>query len=665
MDLSQNGILCNIFNGIDMNLVKEENRSFSMYPKLPLSSVKASGVNDVWLELTHFIIEDLRWLLSLEHHKFLSYMIFSEEASKLVISILRDSPPNYARNSCLFNEEIRHTFEEIEKLVFLIFVRLTTAEESKHCFFKNLDKINTDTYLFTAPVLLDFCLFYGFNNSELVKKIIEKIDCITPNFLDSLQTIVPHFFHVLKLLEDQFQTEDAPRLLDGMNLCHNEIISLVLFLYDSVATIQLFLDSFSKCCKLFCTGDFIKEIASFYSNVLPEIQVSLDRVTSSTSFNLIGDIRVDFLKIIKSIFDYVRTEALRVINKRDEFIDEYLTMMMELLSEPTFLCDYNRLYPVGEEIKSLIRISSNIDTIKVNHILCGLTQSEHGAPGTNETTNNDLAGEQCEEVSPDEISLMSLVTEVKEILPHLNEAFIRKSLKRHNYDSEKVIAAALDESTPSVDLPNIEKFVKGNFSLHHEISSTGKSYNADKFLREKKTRKERKKLDFWPNNEMVEKEKYARWFLVADEIYNDEYDDTYEGDTDVALREEDDIARGRRPFVVPRILRQTQEYQDNEEQEDDDDYDDDGDDDDDDRDNDDDSEDAEKQEESLREFSKKSLEVKESKEQRKRDVVGIGRGKGQSKNVQRNRNYKETHKSFIGNHNRKKQSNKKRNQGII
>lgn len=167
--------------------------------------------------------------------------------------------------------------------------------------------------------------------------------------------------------------------------------------------------------------------------------------------------------------------------------------------------------------------------------------------------------------------------------------------------------------------------------------------------------------------EKVLKEVYEKYSIiqedvVADNVYDDEYDDTYDTN-DVGLEEPtrgDELAL-RRPFTVPRVLDQRQSWRNREGR-----FDGDGTS----------FEEEEGEEHPPRDlFVSNPAELRAKREQRnqermermgpprRRDVKGGPRGQGQTREVTRDRQLKERHKSSV-NHNQRAQADFKRSRGM-
>lgn len=656
---------------IDKYWLQEDKREFCRYACHPLqnSGKFIMGAKETWLELVRFYQDDLKWLLSLSHHKFWSYMVHSKEARQLLTSFLQEAPPFYLQDQFPNDKEMKDALSETERLVFLVFLRLSVKRESKDSYTEHLGEILYNNYLFTVPILLDICLIYGNTNRELVSKLLNNVISAAPQFLNDFKEIIPHLRHTFKILESKFQVDSKEvmpvKIFERRELHSSDVRDLILHFYDSIATVQIFLEIYPSACQLFINNEFMSELASFYANVIPKMYVkakSKERESRTWKLTeMVVNGRVDVLKIVKHILSFIINEAMNDAKRRQEYVEEYLLIISELLSENLFIADYHNLYPIDLDVDVLSQIYPNVDTMKINYILEAVTSCLELAPlkkGNMEENNveeENACAAPVKKVSG--VELESLITEVKDILPHLGDGFINSCLKYYNYDTEKVIAAILENTLP----PNLEE---SNWDLEKnsnvQIPERLNVFDNDEFdimtqdhVDTSRVHKGKRKDKYKNANELLEdktdiyllKDRYQQLAIVEDVTYDDEYDDTYES-VDVSVREADEE---RRPFVVPRVLRGKEESEE--------------------------SEDGDDEEEVVASqnrdcFVQNPAEWREKQEQRrmdkaKRDLVGKPKGHGQDKSVLVNRDFKGTHKSFTANHNRRKQASRKRNQGMI
>lgn len=83
-------------------------------------------------------------------------------------------------------------------------------------------------------------------------------------------------------------------------------------------------------------------------------------------------------------------------------------------------------------------------------------QNGHDKTIDNSTLDNNPSTSQNNEI-PDKIREESLISEVKDILPHLGDGFILKCLQHYDFNSERVINAVLEDT--------LADSLRGKFSI--------------------------------------------------------------------------------------------------------------------------------------------------------------------------------------------------------
>ncbi|XP_059511058.1 activating signal cointegrator 1 complex subunit 2 isoform X3 [Stegostoma tigrinum] len=399
------------------------------------------------------------------------------------------------------------------------------------------------------------------------------------------------------------------------------------------------------------------------------------------------------------------------------FIEDFLQIFTALLHQKRFLMDYDEQFPVADDISLLQQAFPALDETRTSYITKAV-DSAWEASGRNKPTfatgnaliqhascSNEISavnGETEQELKQPEyenddhcagataakitgVELESLIFQVKDILSHLGEGFILECLEEYNYNAEKVINDILeDKIAPSLRKLDrtLQRQVKKeeesilstrqNVFDHDEFDVFSKnSVDMSKIWKGKKKGKEGTTLLDDKTHIAQQKERYNAYSVVAEEApvedgvqfyagdYDDEYDDTYDGNqvgaNDVDL---DDELISRRPFTIPRILRQKDDEEENYDES---------------------EEEAPKEEVPKRDlFVQDPALLRERAEARratfnarrgfKHDssaAVGNVRGQGQSKETLIERRKKEANKSLRANHNRRSLADRKRNKGMI
>ncbi|KAK3107045.1 hypothetical protein FSP39_005836 [Pinctada imbricata] len=321
---------------------------------------------------------------------------------------------------------------------------------------------------------------------------------------------------------------------------------------------------------------------------------------------------------------------------------------------------------------------------------------EGGASGGYKPTSSSVKQEQLGACAATVtgVELDSIITSVQDLLPDLGPGFIELCLEEMDYNTEKVINAVLEDKLPP-SLQDIDRQLQREPKQVEDsvISSRANIYDHDEFdvfsresidtsriFKGKQSKTDKLTLDEARGFDDV-KQRISQAYSIRvetvdgddpsqmTELYDDEYDDTYDANN-VGADDADsaDELTTRRPFTTPRVLGGKTVKSESE----------------------DDSNSEESGEESkprdefitnpalIRQRNEERAQWKAMRRgqghrppsrgrgqgqeggERRYDVKGRGKGQGQSDDVVRNRRWKEQHKSSRGNHNRRFMSDKKR-----
>jgi len=615
-----------------------EDKAFPRFVAPPPSNAPP-GAEESWLELIHILYDDLYWLLQLPHHKFWSQIIKSKKPVLCLTSFLQEAPPVYCDKIAPKSEKI---LNKLGKLVFVIYLRLSTSKEDESNFItpRVFGDLLYDNFIFTVPSLLDICAIYGDTNRRQVETIIKDVTSIQPKFLLDFAMAEPHLINVIQNMESLIES-------DGKNILG--LKDVVVHAYDAILTMRMLVEILPVSCDAFSTCQFLSTITSFYTSCLPNL------ASQSEIQDIVNNLRIESVKLVRKILEYVLNKA--VDTKEYAAVELYLSLLSEVMSDGLFIVDYHGLYPVDIDLDIVAEVCPDIDTMKIDYLLEALAshceiklpkievkKAESNFlnyPSTSSGSNNipakTLKG----------VELLSLISQVQDILPHLGSEFVEECLKHYNYDPEKVISGVLENALPTfLEQTNWNKekvAIPDNHEADEDLELS--HYRAHKGKKKTEHKNLSQLLDDKREiNEM--RDKFVNLGFAEDD-YDDEYDDTYDGQ-DVAVREPDELEK-RRPFVTPRVLEVRHVHEEEEDEE---------------------------EEESAAvdkrhfvenpEVVRARWEARRAAQQRgPRDVVGRPKGQGQETNVLINRQKKTVNKSASGNHNRRDRASRKRNQGMI
>ncbi|XP_027761520.1 activating signal cointegrator 1 complex subunit 2 isoform X2 [Empidonax traillii] len=406
------------------------------------------------------------------------------------------------------------------------------------------------------------------------------------------------------------------------------------------------------------------------------------------------------------------------------FIEEFLQIFTSVLQERRFLRDYDELFPVEDDVSLLQQASSTLDETRTAYILQAVESAWEGVDRKKGQAVKDAAApaasdgasatvESCAEDGEDAgaacaledecagaaaapvarvsgVELDSLISQVKDLLPDLGEGFILACLEEYGYSTEQVINNILeDKLVPHLDKldrrmprqlkPDPTPLVTSRCNVFQNDEFDVFSRDSVDVSRiQKGKRREKDTTRSLVNDKSLvqeQRDRYSQYRVVVEELplgpgqaqpygdYEDEYDDTYDGNQVGANdADSDDELISRRPFTIPQVLRpkgqeegQEEEEEDEEEEE----------------------EEAEKERTKdhfvqdpavLRERAEARRQAFLARKGYKHDssaVVGNAKGHGQNRETVQERRKKEANKSTRANHNRRAMADRKRSKGMI
>ncbi|KAG7210834.1 hypothetical protein KM043_012319 [Ampulex compressa] len=686
------------------------------------------GAKQRWIDIVKYIIEDLNWLLCLPFYKFWSNVVYNPSILDTLVSFLQEAPPFYALENFPRSSEMLEQLEELRRCVLVIFTRLITNKESPMEYMNRpfFGKLLYDNYIFTIPIIFDLCQLYGRENGETIEKILKCIFELQPLYNDDLQKSVPYLIEALGNVEQRFedraarQIPEAIPMSDGINgymeitVCALE--DMILYILDISSNLTVLLKNYHPAIRVFHNEDFMTKIVSIYECTIPNMYKRLDKLSDDDENmpkfmelkHRLDVSRVELLQLFRTIIHEPLlsiTKKLHAIEDSEvkERVDKYLAFLSNIVSEKEFITDYNQFYPINEDLQLLSTLCPDVDTIKCEYLLHSIyatigddnvptivqsddkidaiagpsgIQSSHSAECTNDVQPTGRANRS--EINS--VELMSLVSEVKDILCELGEGFIELCLKHYNYDSASVINAVLENNLPpnlkelDYTLPHIppdpmEPSAAVDRALNGERLNIFDNDEFDIMTRDVidmskvylgKKREKYRNIDELLNNKSEIRqasEIYSKYSLVADD-YDDEYDDTYDSHNARDTAQDESVEIDSRAFTTPRVLlakekRDSVSEEDAAASE---------------------EENAMNEENDKNQFVANPAELRAKAEQRMRsfrgekttsDATGKPKGRGQDKGVLVVRDQKNRHKSTRANHNRRSGAQWKQRQGMI
>ncbi|XP_043262397.1 activating signal cointegrator 1 complex subunit 2 isoform X1 [Colletes gigas] len=697
LKIRTNGVVENI-NALDKRWADEHYFLNYEAPKLyNEDGSEIMGAKKHWIEIVKYMIDDLKWLLSLPHYRFWSNIVYNTSIINSLVSFLQEAPPFYALESFPNYPEMLKLLETLRRYVLVVFSRFVTNKESTGEYISRefLGNLLYENYIFTIPIIFDLCQLYGRENGKVMEKILNCLFTLEPRYNNDLQKAVPCLIEALENVEIKFtgcyvcNTNKAVSLpkqgTSSTELTLFNLEDMILYVLDISSTIAVFLTNYPPAVSTFHREDFMNKIVSIYESTIPEMYKKLDKLGNNDANipkymelkHRLDVIRVEILHLFRTILYGPIQNVQENLNTMTEAgikerVEEYLTFLTSVISEKEFITDYDQFYPVATDLGILSSICPEVDAIKCSYIfnsICAIVENPN-APFTAYANNlaesvagpsgiqnqlvapkDNISLSNEKEIMKDPVILDSLISEVKDILFHLNEHFIQLCLDHYKYDTASVINAVLEDTLP----PHLKELK----DLKPAINDTPPDYteasiNEDLALNIGELNMLSDDDDDINNikpHEIVEVPKdyiVKNYSLVIDD-YEDEYDDAYDSRDVRGVARDDSVDIDSRPFTTPRVLLAMQKTETVDESESED-------------------EDVGAEQNGKDHFIQNPAEQRRQQAHRggrTSNVVGKPRGQGQEKDILYNRQQKNTHKSTRANHNRRSGAQYKRNQGMV
>ncbi|XP_074652104.1 activating signal cointegrator 1 complex subunit 2-like isoform X2 [Tubulanus polymorphus] len=501
-----------------------------------------------------------------------------------------------------------------------------------------------------------------------------------------------------------------------------KLSDILSYLQDTSETLLAFFLVIPTSCRYFYNHEFHIMLSKFYATMVPALKSTI-KIHQNESVCMqealrykLQRIRTALLDIIHQVLNECTIQEIIKNSGTDQIIEEcvegFLHFWNATLGEKRFIVDFETKFPIEDDFVVLTQSSYFIDETRIEFIMEAIashfidSDKKHGkANVVVDRTELSAIGNDNSPTEPNQVELSegngacamrktgieleSLVSAVKDLLPNLGNGFIEICLEEYQYDVERVINGILEERLPP-SLQEIDRQLERNQPT--QMSDTGKDilhrhniydndefdiFNKDSVDLSRIHRGKKDKVDMSLLDEKVDLTNFQPQYnlyanIDADDVfsrdlYEDEYDDTYDDNVGAEDADSADELTSRRPFVIPRALRESEESEEEEEnlvqnnkqvigniqQE---------------------------EKRRLDQFIEDPAKVRERNEKRwaaqrrgrgrggpprQRDVKGAPKGQGQSEEVSRNRDYKDKHKATRSNHNRRAMADRKRMKGMI
>ncbi|GIY00130.1 hypothetical protein CDAR_501572 [Caerostris darwini] len=364
-----------------------------------------------WLEMAWFLEEDLHWVLKLPYHRFWSQAIYDESLHKCLESYISQATRYYDLDNLCLKPEIMKAVKKIHKLVFLIYLRMSTCKESKNFFMKPeaFGDIIYDNYIFDVPKIMDLCVLYGLPNFQLMTKMIQNIFTTQPKYYEDLENTVNCVFEAFNIIEEklsknlqEMQGSSSLYQVNGVNVKIEFSLSsfhdVVNYNTDVIATLHAFLEIFSEACNVFFQSGAALRLATFYEMTFPSIEKEIGRRNKlNENEKILKEIKRKvslsktlLVKVFRKIIDFCCIQHIIFENSSDGsqksytnvYLERFLDIFMEITSYRSFLKDFNVLFPFENDTDLFNKKGLNLDPQRLSHIFCSIHDNEESIPQT-------------------------------------------------------------------------------------------------------------------------------------------------------------------------------------------------------------------------------------------------------------------------------------------
>ncbi|XP_050522680.1 activating signal cointegrator 1 complex subunit 2 isoform X2 [Daktulosphaira vitifoliae] len=508
-----------------------------------------------------YLVDDFKILLNLPHMEFWSTILFNKSSIVGFHTFIQEATPSYLLDHFSEDVDMITIYNEIEELAYCLFKRLTTPLENEKIPVNNLLKLLCENNILNIPILFDVCVLYGQEHTEELKTLINILFSNENVFSDNLKSTIQYMNKCFNQFQIKIEFDLAFDNQSNQNLSVKSsaikdkdnlmiIDDIIDFLLDISYSINSFIEIYPISSTLFYKEKFYTNIASFYHSIKPIVYKKLIMMNKLEQFN--DKLHASRLLLLKCVHQCLNNLIEGINNKKEPelAVEEYLEVIQELLTYNEFIIDYNYLYNLTEDLQKCKKMTKNKDITRYTYLENSLLLLKV----SNEDYKEKLSESQVEKLtnnSFENAKLQSLISDVKDLLPHLGEGFIQLCLEYYDMNSEKVISMVLENSLP----PELTKY---DFSLSSLSLEENEIDSNTSVKLNKKIKKLKKVLDdkSFRNEMRPFYEQYNFTEVTSAELesyYDDEYDDTYD-EVEYIIPEPLDENEKRRPNVIPRVL---------------------------------------------------------------------------------------------------------------
>lgn len=263
-----------------------------------------------------------------------------------VVSFLQEALPcTTSLTSLPVDCRVKDLYQQVLDLELKVIFRLATDRESDTHWIRadHHAKLVYDNFLLTVPIVFDVLITYGRSNGTLLGQLVARIFATNDRLHDDLKEALAFLKQSFASVQDRLNTNATS---------DTELADLAAYTLDCASTVALLLEVAGKVAiQAAVDVQLDHSLTSFYDLTLPALYKQIYSVNpSARSLIALNRARIELLASYRTI---INSYLDAILNEPSECIlsAEYvLAMLQEALSDPVFVVDYKRLYPVFNDI---------------------------------------------------------------------------------------------------------------------------------------------------------------------------------------------------------------------------------------------------------------------------------------------------------------------------
>lgn len=490
------------------------------------------------MESLEAIDYDLRYLLQLSHDKFWSQVLHDKTLSILLDSYLQHGLRPH-EEAWSVPEKVLELLRNIHRRIFMTFLRLSTHKEDRDHHispevFGNL--IHTHS-LFSVPRLLDLCSIYGNSNRQLLEKMIDNVISKQEQYRTDLYSVMnTSLKEALGVLVDRSSRAES----------FSEAKDLLLYLTDITHSLSSLISVWRPAASIMCRAGLIESLVNCYELSLPILKLKL-KENKTKNFPRV------YYQLVKENTSTIVHSLLMSCCHGDErkggAEDQVLASISAIATGKLFYNEFEKHFSLRDVFQSLKGIYPNLDDSQLQYMLAESVSDVLSPPPPLPPAPTT---QRSKGKAP---SIKESVSYIREMLPHLEEEFIKDCLKEYHYNQEVVIHHILEGTLPPHLLPQEEEATpteatplpleEGQSILEGRLGA----YDYDEFDIFRREDVDFSKIHvgkkFESVREVLSDKSHLRYMkgagldLINYDEYDDEYDDTYDSHNIGSLDQEE------------------------------------------------------------------------------------------------------------------------------